>query len=308
MTGWTTIAAGLRFPEGLVASADGIVIVVETAAGRLTRIHPDGGAETVAETGGGPNGLAPGPDGWLYVCNNGGTAWREWQGLLVPSGKASDYKTGSIQRVDPASGKVETLYTSGKARQGKTSLKGPNDIVFDSAGGFWFTDNGKSDARSKTITGVFYARTDGSSCREVVFPLDGPNGIGLSPDGRTLYVTETPTTRLWAFDIVAPGEIVLQSGLRGMGNRFVYSSPGFASYDSLAVEGNGNIAIATIGDGGITVMSPAGELVEFVAADDPFTTNICWGGTGLTTAFVTLGGSGRLVRRQWSRPGLALAF
>lgn len=308
MTGWTTIAAGLRFPEGPVASADGTVIVVEIAAGCLTRIHADGGTETVAETGGGPNGLAPGPDGWLYVCNNGGTAWREWQGLLVPSGKASNYQTGSIQRVDPVSGKVQTLYISAMTPEGETSLKGPNDIVFDSAGGFWFTDNGKADARSKTITGVFYARTDGSSCREVIFPLDGPNGIGLSPDGRTLYVTETPTTRLWAFDIVAPGEVALQPGLRGMGGRFVYSSPGFASYDSLAVEANGNIAIATIGNGGITVVSPAGALVEFVAADDPFTTNICWGGAGLMTAFVTLGGSGRLVRRQWSRPGLALAF
>lgn len=307
-TGWTMIASELRFPEGPVACADGSVIVVEIAAGRLTRIDGDGGKETIAETGGGPNGLARGPDGLLYVCNNGGTAWREWRGLLVPSGKASDYVTGSIQRVDAATGRVETLYTSGRTQDGETPLLGPNDIVFDDDGGFWFTDNGKSDTRSKTITGVFYAKIDGTSCREVIFPLDGPNGIGLSPDGRTLYVSETPTTRLWSFDIVAPGEVALQPGLRGMGGRFIYSSPGFASYDSLAVEANGNIAIATIGTGGITIVSPAGALVDFVPTDDPFTTNICWGGTRLTTAFVTLGGSGRLVRREWPRAGLKLAF
>ena len=308
MAGWTTIASGLRFPEGPVACADGSVILVEIAAGRLTRIRPDGRIETVAETGGGPNGLAPGPCGRLYVCNNGGTAWREWQGLLVPSGKAADYRSGSIQRVDPATGTVETLYTSGASADGEVPLQGPNDIVFDAHGGFWFTDNGKSDQRSKTITGVFYAKADGTSCREVIFPLDSPNGIGLSPDGRTLYVAETPGARLWAFDIVAPGEIAFQPGLRGMGGRFVYSSSGLASYDSLAVEANGNVAIATIGTGGITIVSPAGALVDFVPTDDPFTTNICWGGAGLTTAFVTLGGSGRLVRRAWPRAGLALAF
>ncbi len=308
MSQWETITTGLRFPEGPVACADGSVIVVEIAAGRLTRIWPDGSSQLVAETGGGPNGLAIGPDGWLYVCNNGGTAWREWRGLLVPSGKASTYVSGSIQRVDIATGRVETLYTRVTATEGDVALQGPNDIVFDAHGGFWFTDNGKSDARTATITGVFYATIDGLSCREVIFPLNGPNGIGLSPDGRTLYVSETPTARLWAFDVVGPGEIELRPGLRAMGGRFVFSPSGFAAFDSLAVEANGNIAIATIGDGGITVVSPEGELAEFIETDDPFTTNICWGGDTLQTAYVTLGGTGKLVRREWPRPGLKLNF
>ena len=301
-TEWTTIAGALRFPEGPVACADGSVIVVEIAAGRLTRVWPDGGTEMVADTGGGPNGAAVGPDGALYVCNNGGCRWREWRGLLVPDGRPDDYVTGSIQRIDVTTGKVETLYT----RAGEVPLHAPNDLVFDAHGGFWFTDNGKSNGRSKTITGVFYATTDGTQCREVIFPLDSPNGIGLSPDGRTLYVAETPTTRLWAFDVVAPGEVALVPGHRGMGGRFVYSSSGLAAYDSLAVEACGNIAVATIGTGGITIVSPEGVLVDFVPADDPFTTNICWGGADLTTAFVTLGGTGRLVKREWPRPGLAL--
>ena len=303
---WTTIAEGLKFPEGPIACPDGSIILVEIAAGRLTRIDVDRRIETVAETGGGPNGLAMGPDGHVYVCNNGGCRWRMWNGMLLPAGKADDYVTGSIQRVEIASGRVETLYTMA----GDVPLMGPNDIVFDAHGGFWFTDNGKADARSQTITGVFYGRMDGSSCREVIFPLDAPNGIGLSPDGRTLYVAETPTARLWAFDVVAPGEVALQPGLRGMGGRFINASAGLAAYDSLGVEACGNIAIATIGplagECGITVVSPDGARVEFVPTDDVFTTNICWGGAGMMTAYVTLGGTGRLVSRRWSRPGLVL--
>ena len=66
------VAEGLRFPEGPVAMPDGSVIVVEIAAGRITRVAPDGSTTTLAETGGGPNGLAIGPGGKLYCCNNGG--------------------------------------------------------------------------------------------------------------------------------------------------------------------------------------------------------------------------------------------
>jgi gluconolactonase len=248
--------------------------------------------------------MAVGPDGWLYVCQNGGCLWREWNGMRLPHGTPDDYPGGSIQRVNLGSGAVQTLHTAA----GDVPLKGPNDIVFDEHGGFWFTDNGKGTPRQKSVTGVFYAAADGSSCREVIFPLDGPNGVGLSPDGRTLYVSETPPARLWAYEVVAPGEVALKPGLRGMSGRLLYSTPGVASYDSLAVEEGGNICIATIGHAGITVVSPDGELVEHVPTDDPFTTNIAFGGDDMRTAYVTLGGTGRLVSRRWPRPGLRLAY
>ena len=70
-------------------------------------------------------------------------------------------------------------------------LRGPNDIVFDEHGGFWFTDHGKVRDRDRDVTGVFYARADGSFIEEVIFPLEGPNGIGLSPDETSLYIAET---------------------------------------------------------------------------------------------------------------------
>lgn len=303
---WELMTSGLRFPEGPVACPDGSVIVTEIAAGRITRCLPDGTMQLVAETGGGPNGLAFGPDGMLYCCNNGGFDYVEAGGLLIPHCIASDYSGGRIERIDVATGKVEVLYKSGDFG---CTLRGPNDIVFDGAGGFWFTDHGKNDhtARTRDITGIFYARADGSHLEEVVWPSENPNGVGLSPDGTMLYAAETYTCRLMAFAVTAPGKLDLTIGLGGAGIP-LYRPAGYKFFDSLGVEADGNICVATIGESGISVISPAGELVEFVATDDPFTTNICWGGEDQMTAYVTLSGTGRLVKRQWARPGLKLAY
>lgn len=307
MSEWNLLAAGLQFPEGPVWCADNSVLLVEIERGTITRVAVDGTVSIAANPGGGPNGLAMGPDGMLYACQNGGCLWREWNGMRLPHGIPEGYPGGSIQRFDLAAGTLETLYTHGD----NVPLWGPNDLVFDGHGGFWFTDNGKSDGRIKRVTGVFYARVDGSACREVIFPLDGPNGIGISPDGRTLYVSETPSARLWAFDIVAPGEVAFHPGLRGPSGRLLYTAPGASAFDSLAVEACGNICVATIGlpaISGISVVDPAGRLVEHVSTDDAFTTNIAFGGPNQMTAIVTLGGTGRLVSRSWKRPGLALAY
>jgi gluconolactonase len=91
------ITTGLRFPEGPVCLSDGSVLVVEIAAGRLTKVAPGGAKTVVAETGGGPNGAAIGPDGACYLCNNGGFEWHEVGGLTFPGVQASDYTGGSLQ-------------------------------------------------------------------------------------------------------------------------------------------------------------------------------------------------------------------
>src|SRR3978361_1700881 len=104
------IAKGLRFPEGPVAMKDGSVVLVEIERQTVTRVRPDGSTEVIAHTGGGPNGLAVGPDGAFYVCDNGGFAWRLEMNLMRPAGPALDYTGGRILRVDPNSGAVTTLY------------------------------------------------------------------------------------------------------------------------------------------------------------------------------------------------------
>ena len=303
---FTLVADGLRFPEGPVVMPDGSIILVEIEAGRITRVMPDGRKQTVAEPGGGPNGLAMGPDGMLYCCNNGGFEYLEAGGILAPHGIAKDYSGGRIERIDPATGKVEVLYRSGDFG---CVLRGPNDIVFDAHGGFWFTDHGKVDyaKRCHDIVGIFYGKTDGSHLEEVIFPSNNPNGCGLSPDGKTLYAAETYTCRLMKFNITAPGKVAPDAGPGGPGIP-LYRPAGYKFFDSLAVEASGNVCVATIGESGISVISPEGDLVEFVATDDIFTTNICFGGEDMMDAWITLSGTGRLVKTRWKRPGLKLEY
>jgi sugar lactone lactonase YvrE len=101
------------------------------------------------------------------------------------------------------SGAVSVVYRECGGR----SLTGPNHIVFDQDGGFWFTDHGKLRPRDRDRGGIYYATIDGKSIREIVFPLDAPNGIALSPDGTRLYVAESFTARVWAWDVMGPGEL-----------------------------------------------------------------------------------------------------
>lgn len=301
--GGREMARGLRFPEGPVAMADGSVLLVEIERGTLTRVRPDGRTEVVAEIGGGPNGAAIGPDGKCYICNNGGFIWhREPDGYIRPAGRARDYKTGRIERVDLTTGKVETLYTECDG----VPLKGPNDIVFDANGGFWFTDLGKIYDRLMDRGAVYYARADGSLIREAVFPIITPNGIGLSPDGKTLYVAETETSRLWSFPIIGEGVLDKQPWPSPHGGRLIAGLPGYQRFDSMKVEAGGNICVATLIRGGVSVFSPAGELLEFHEAPEAYCTNLAFGGPGGRKAWITLSGYGTLLEVDWPRPGLRL--
>jgi gluconolactonase len=302
------VADGLQFPEGPVAMQDGTVLVVEIRAGTLTRVAPDGSKATVAELGGGPNGAAIGPDGKAYVCNNGGFEWFDYEGMSVPGPEPADYIGGRIQRVDLATGAVEDLYTD----CGGHPLKGPNDIVFDTEGGFYFTDLGKSRARDLDKGGLYYAKADGSEIRELVYGLDHPNGVGLAPDESRVYVAETTTGRVWWWDIDAPGALRPGTAMPFAPGQatLLYAFPGYQLLDSLAVDGEGNVCVATLLIGAITVVTPKGEVKDVIDVPhpDPFVTNICFGGDDLRTAYITSSGFGRLYETTWHCPGARLAY
>lgn len=299
------LATGLRFPEGPVWLPDGSVLVVEIQAGAVTRVS-GGEAVVVSETGGGPNGAALGPDGALYVCNNGGFAWRDdLAPLVVPSGYSEEtYTGGRIERVDLDAGTVEVLYSECDGH----ALRAPNDIVFDTTGGFWFTDSGLHKERSHEMGGVYYAQADGSAIEEVIFPVHSANGIALSPAGDRLYVADSMLGAIWYWEVTGRGEVATAAGLVPGRGELLTTMPGMQPVDSMAVDSAGNVCVATVGNGGIAVVAPDGELVDHLPTGDPVTTNICFGGHDLRTAFVTLGSTGRLASLAWPRPGLALPF
>jgi gluconolactonase len=281
---------------------DGSVLVCEIARGTLTRIGRDGTRQVVAETGGGPNGAAIGPDGMIYVCNNGGLDWSRKSGHPLPSWTLPEsYRGGRIEVVDPATGQVRVLYEA----CGEHRLCSPNDLVFDAFGGFWFTDSGKQHPRHRDYGALYYARADGSEIRLAAYRLEAPNGVGLSPDGGTLYVSETSSARLWAWDVTAPGEI---RKLRGIvhGGRFVHGSSRYQRFDSLKVSASGRICVATLHNGGITEIWPDGSFSRHHPLPDGTVTNLCFGGRDLRSAYVTMAHSGQLIMTDWHEPGLRL--
>ncbi|WP_421994430.1 SMP-30/gluconolactonase/LRE family protein [Reyranella sp.] len=296
------LAEGFGFPEGPVVMPDGAVILTEIRNGRCSRVAPDGKVSVFSECGGGPNGLALGPDGALYLCNNGGA--RYVAGTSMSQGAYEGYAGGTIQRLDPKTGAATTLYTECDGHK----LSAPNDLVFDTEGGFYFTDLGKRFARHRDHGGVYYAKPDGSQIVCIAYPVLSPNGCALSPDGKTLYVADTESASLLAFAVEGPGRLAKPAPFAHHSGRVLGGLPGPARFDSIAVLENGNICVATLTTGHITEFSPDGKVVRAVKMPDIYPTNICFGGSDRRTAYITLSDSGQLGTMQWATPGLKLNF
>jgi gluconolactonase len=304
---WQTITTGLQFPEGPCAEPDGSVVLVEIQRGTLSRVSPDGTTTVIADTKGGPNGAAIGPDGKYYVCNNGGFLWSELEGMTIPGGQPPDYIGGRIQRVDAATGTVEDLYTEFEGR----GLRGPNDIVFDAHGGFYFTDLGKNRDFEIDKGAIYYGTAAGDPLKRLAFPLDHPNGCALSPDGSRLYAQESVTGRIWYWEIESPGVAKPEGMLFGpSGATLLHAMGGYELLDSMAVDSEGNVCSATLITGCVSVITPEGKLKEqiHVPRFDPLVTNICFGGPDLRTAYITSSGWGILYATEWHCPGLKLNY
>jgi gluconolactonase len=283
------LARGLRFPEGPVALDDGSVLVVEIEGGALTRVTADG-ARAPIHCGGGPNGAAVGPDGAIYVCNDGGLAFATKDGIRLPFNLGEDNEGGYVQRVDVATGGVEVVFTHAEG----TRIGSLNDIVFDATGSCYIVDT--------TRGALYYANPADGTIGIAEGGLGYPNGMGLSPDGTRLYVSETYSGRLLAWDVTAPGVLG--------GKAELYSTGGEHHWDGLAVDGAGNVCVANLEKSGVSVISPDGQVLrEFVTPEyDPYVTNICFGGPDGDTAFLCSAGRGILYTFPWPWPGLRLNF
>jgi gluconolactonase len=223
-------------------------------------------------------------------------------------------------------GKITTLYQHFPARDPfgdavTLPLRSPDDLVFDSSGGFWFTDWGKDRWRDRDITGVYYAQPDGSSIKEMIFPMKSPNGVALSPDERRLYVAESFTRRILYWELDGPGSIDARSSPCADGSFLLTAHlPYQGCPDSMAMDEEGNLYVACFlpqGSnpnvrGGIAVVSPHGEVLDWIEIDvednDPLPSNICFGGDDLRTAYITLDGTGRLIACEMKIPGKRPAF
>jgi len=299
------IATGLHFPEGPIAMDDGSILLVEIAGGTLTRVTPEGKIQRIVELGGGPNGAALAPDGSIIVCNNGGLQFTTLDdGTLRPGHEPADYSGGRIERVDLTTNRVERLFDKVEGER----LKGPNDLVFDGQGGFYFTDLGKARPHNLDWGGVFYVPEVGAQPRIIAYPVMTANGVALSPDGATLYYAETEGARVWAFDIESPGCVRREPWPSVQGGRLVAAPGGqYQRFDSMAVDALGNLYVATLLHGGITIISPDGLIRRHLPLPDRYPTNICFGGPDMRTLYVTLSGSGRLIAiDNWPIPGLPL--
>ena len=284
-----TVTTGLRFPEGPIALDDGSVLVSEIEGGALNRVLPDGSQHPI-DCGGGVNGAALGPDGAAYICNDGGLGFKTEDGIRFPYTGAEGNEGGYVQRVDIDAGTVETVFT----HVGDERLGGLNDIVFDTTGSCYIVDTG--------LGAVHYADPVAGTIRCLERGLELPNGMGLSPDGTRLYLSETYVGNVVVWEVVGPGQLA--------DKRLLFNDGGEHGWDGLAIDGAGNVCASNLKASGISVITPAGdEIAKFVTPEyDSYVTNICFGGPEGDTAYICSSGRGILYSVRWPWGGLRLNF
>lgn len=248
------LASGLGFPEGPVVMPDGRLVFCDGNTGELL-VWDGGEVSTFAHTGGSPWGAVLGTDGAIYVT----------QGGNVPGSDDTSAVSG-VQRVN-ADGRVELLHSEVDGR----TLYGPNDLAFGRDGRLYFTDSGSEhddrfDVRSP---GRLFSVTASGGEMLLELPDVYPNGIAFDASGR-LYWTESMAHRV----------CVLENGQPAT---FAQLSDGHVP-DGMAFAADGRAFVCTTISGGVTVLSPDGDVLEEIRLGEHATNCIFAGSTLYVTA------------------------
>jgi len=267
------LGEGYRWSEGPVWVRRGnYLLFSDVPANRMYRWSEAGGVSIFLEPSGlagpipatlreaGSNGLIPGPGYSIFMADSGSRA---------------------IARLDLATRRKTVLATTYQGRR----FNSPNDLVLARNGAIYFTDPpyglagiNESPLKEQPVNGVYRLDPDGT-----VTLIDGalsfPNGILLSPDGRTLYVSNSdPRRAIWmAYRLDARGNVVSRRLLADVTNEVARDRPGLP--DGMAIDVRGNL-FATA-PGGILVMAPDGTRLGRIGTGQPIA-NCTFGGDGRT--------------------------
>lgn len=259
------------FLEGPVFDDAGNLYVTDIPWGRIFRIDPQGAWTLVAEYDGEPNGMKFLDAGTLLI---------------------TDYKNG-LMRLDVATGAV-TPYLQ---RRNSERFKGVNDLIFDSAGNLYFTDQGQSGLHDPS--GRLYRLRPNGQLDLLLANVPSPNGVALSPDERVLYLGVTRGNCVWRVPLLPDGSVAKVSQF--------FTSYGPSGPDGLAVDAEGRVLVANPGLGCVWVLNGRAEPVEVLrGVPGSSTTNLAFGGADGRTLYVTDSTHGHILRAALDVPGLPL--
>jgi len=248
------IATGFQFTEGPAYDRQGSLCFSDIPANRIYRIAEDGTVSVFQEPSGKSNGLLFDKDGSLLACRHG----ERDVARILPDG---------------------TLKVVADAYQGK-KLNSPNDCAVAADGAIYFTDPGyglEGRPSEQDVEAVYRIAPDGTVTR-VVDDMTKPNGIFVSPDGKTLYIADSEDCIIRAYPILADGQV-------GAGRTFAdMKSEAEGVPDGMTLDEKGNIYCT--GGGGIWVFNPEGEHLGTIPLPE-VPANCTFGGPENTTLYVT---------------------
>ncbi|MBK8324029.1 MAG: SMP-30/gluconolactonase/LRE family protein [Betaproteobacteria bacterium] len=260
------------FLEAPVFDDDGNLFVGDIPNGRIFRIAPSGEWDLVLQYDGEPNGMKFAAKGEIVIA---------------------DYRNGLV-RLDVARGTVSTFL----GHRNSESFKGLNDLVFDSRGSLYFTDQGQTGLHDPT--GRVYRLGADGRLDVLLANVPSPNGVALSADGRVLFVAVTRGNAVWRVPLMEDG------GVSKVGQFFTSHGP--SGPDGLAVDEANRLVVANPGLGVAWVLDAMAQPVEVLRSPAGTSlTNLAFGGADRRTAFFTESTSGSILCATLEHAGARLS-